>query len=167
LAKQGVPARNPSHPGWAAVGHLVVTPGDETDFRRIEGDLRKLCGHFRVESVDTDPWQAAHLSQRLRAEGVNMVDFRTTTKNLSPAINELDAAMRAGRIHHDGNPVLGWCIGNVVGQEDRRGNLFPTKQRDGKIDAAVALLMAVGRAQASEADLQPDISAFFTNPLFA
>ena len=141
--------------------------GDESDFGRIEDDLRGLCERFRVESVGTDPWQAAHLSQRLRAEGVNMVDFCTTTQNLSPAINELDAAMRSGRIAHDGNPVLAWCVGNVVGQEDRRGNLFPAKVRENRIDAAVALMMAVGRAQASEADLQPDISAFFTDPLFA
>jgi hypothetical protein len=33
--------------------------------------------------------------------------------------------------------------------------------------AAVALMMAIGRAQASEADPQPDITAFFTDPLFA
>ncbi len=95
-----------------------------------------------------------------------MLEFRATTQNFSPAILELDAAMRSGRLRHDGDPVLGWCVGNVVGQEDRRGNLFPTKQHDGKIDAAVALLMAIGRAQASEADLQPDISAFLTDPLF-
>ena len=149
------------------LGNLVVTPGDETDFGRIEDDLRELCERFRVESVGTDPWQAAHLSQRLRAEGVNMVDFRTTTQNLSPAINELDAAMRSGRLAHDGNPVLAWCVGNVVGQEDRRGNLFPAKVRENRIDAAVALMMAIGRVQASDADLQPDISAFFTDPLFA
>jgi phage terminase large subunit-like protein len=93
-----------------------------------------------------------------------MVDFRTTTQNLSPAIIELYAAMRAGRLRHDGNPVLGWCIGNVVGQEDRRGNLFPAKQRDGKIDAAVALLMAIGRAQASD-DGAEDITAFLLNPV--
>jgi phage terminase large subunit-like protein len=158
-------ARNPSYPGWAAGGHLVITPGDETDFGAIEDDVRDLCARFDVQSVGTDPWQAAHLSQRLRAEGVNMVDFRTTTQNLSPAIVELDAAMRSGRLRHDGNPVLGWCIGNVVGQEDRRGNLFPTKQRDGKIDAAVALLMAVGRAQASEGDGGEDITAFLLNPV--
>ncbi len=72
--------------------------------------------------------------------------------------------MRSGRLVHDGNPVLAWCIGNVVGQEDRRGNLFPTKQRDGKIDAAVALLMAIGRAQASEANGAEDITAFLLNP---
>src|SRR5215211_6254659 len=160
-------ARNPSYPGWAAAGHLTITPGDETDFSAIEDDLRDFCARFEVQSVGTDPWQAAHLSQRLRAEGVNMVDFRTTTQNLSPAINELDAAMRSGRLAHDGNPVLSWCIGNVVGHEDRRGNLFPAKARDNKIDAAVALMMAVGRAQASEADPQPDISAFLTDPLFA
>jgi phage terminase large subunit-like protein len=118
-----------------------------------------------VRTVGTDPWQAAHLSQRLRAEGVPMFDFRTTTQNLSPAINELDAAMRAGGLRHDGNPVLGWCIGNVVGQENRRVNLFPTKQRDGKIDAAVALLMAIGRAQASESDGAEDITAFLLNPV--
>jgi phage terminase large subunit-like protein len=72
--------------------------------------------------------------------------------------------VRAGRLRHDGNPVLAWCVGNVVSQEDRRGNLFPTKQRDAKIDAAVALLMAIGRAQASEADGAKDITAFLLNP---
>jgi phage terminase large subunit-like protein len=62
------------------------------------------------------------------------------------------------------NPVLAWCIGNVVGQEDRRGNLFPTKQRDAKIDAAVALLMAIGRAQGTD-DGAEDITAFLLNPV--
>jgi phage terminase large subunit-like protein len=58
-----------------------------------------------------------------------MLEFRTTTQNFSPAILELDAAMRAGRLRHDGNPVLEWCLGNVVGKADRRGNLYPAKQR--------------------------------------
>ena len=56
-------------------------------------------------------------------------------------------------------------MGNVVGRPDRRGNLFPTKQRDGKIDAAVALLMAIGRAQASEANGAEHITAFLLNPV--
>ena len=57
------------------------------------------------------------------------------------------------------------CVGNVVGRPDRRGNLFPTKQRDGKIDTAVALLVAIGRAQASEGDGAEDITAFLLNPV--
>ena len=48
-----------------------------------------------------------------------------------------------------------------------RGNLYPAKQRpEQKIDAAVALMMAVGRAVAEDAG-QPDTSDFCRAPLFA
>jgi len=41
----------------------------------------------------------------------------------------------------------------VVGRADRRGNLHPTTPRpERKIDAAVALLMALGRATAGAED---------------
>ena len=156
----------PGLPGLGGGGHLVVTPGNETDFDRIEGDILELCRRHRVASVGFDPWQSTQTAQRLLAEGVNMVDFRTTTQNLSPAINELDAAMRSGRIRHDGDAVLEWCVGNVVGRPDRRGNLYPAKQRpEQKIDAAVALMMAVGRAMAE--DGEPDIMDFLRDPIIA
>ena len=75
--------------------------------------------------------------------------------------------MRSGRLRHDGGPVLEWCVGNVVGRPDRRGNLYPAKQRpEHKFDAAVALTKAVGRALAEDAG-QPDISDLFRAPLFA
>ena len=51
--------------------------------------MRDLCARFDVRSLGTDPWQAAQLSRRLPDEGVNMVDFRTTTQKLLPAIVEL------------------------------------------------------------------------------
>lgn len=64
--------------------------------------------------------------------------------------------------------MLKWCLDNVVGKPDRRGNFCLAEQRpEQKVYAAVALMMAVGRAQASEADPQPDIPAFLTDPLFA
>ena len=58
------------------------------------------------------------------------------------------------------------CVGNVIGRPDRRGVLDPAKQRpERKIGAAVALMMAIGRAQAFEADPRPDISDFSRAPL--
>jgi phage terminase large subunit-like protein len=54
----------------------------------------------------------------------------------------------------------------VVGKPDRPGNLYPVKHRpEQKIDAAVALMMAVGRAIA-EGDGQDDIMDFLRNPIF-
>ncbi len=95
-----------------------------------------------------------------------MHEFRATTQTFSPAIIELAAAMRSGRLRHDGNPVLEWCLGNVVGKGDRRGNLYPTKQRsEQKIDAAVALMMAVGRAMIEDEEAK-GLEGFLTNPIF-
>ena len=62
--------------------------------------------------------------------------------------------------------MLEWCLGNSVGEPSRRGNLYPTKQRpEQKIDAAVALMMAVGRAMAAD-DGQADLMEFLRNPIF-
>ena len=97
-----------------------------------------------------------------------MLEFRATTQNFSPAILELDAAMRSGRLRHDGHPVLGWCVGDVAGRPDRRGNLYPAKQRpEQKIDAAVALMMAVGRAMAEEEISEGDLDDFLRDPVIA
>jgi phage terminase large subunit-like protein len=143
-------ARNASYPGWAADGHLTITAGNETDFSTIEQDVIDLCRRFAVASVAFDPWAATQLAQRLTAEGIPMVEFRANTQNFSEPTKELDAAIRAGRIRHDGNPVLEWCIGNVVGHYDARGNVYPRKARpENKIDAAVAMIMTIGRCMAA------------------
>ena len=57
-------------------------------------------------------------------------------------------------------------MGNVVGKPDRQGNLYPAKQRsEQKIDAAVALMMAVGRAMAEDTG-ESDMMDFLRNPIF-
>jgi len=140
-------ARNPSYPGWAHDGVLRITPGNETDFGEIETDLIEFGRRFNVLSVAYDPWGSTQLAQRLAAEGVPVVEFRATTQNFSEPTKELDAAIQAGRLRHDGNGALAWCVGNVVGHYDARGNVYPRKARpENKIDAAVALIMAIARA---------------------
>ncbi len=58
-------------------------------------------------------------------------------------------------------------MGNVVGKPDQRGNLYPAKQRpEQKIDAAVSLMMAVGRAMAEDAN-EGDLMDFLRNPVIA
>ncbi len=67
----------------------------------------------------------------------------------------------------DRNPVLGWCVRNVVGRRDRRGNLYPAKARpERKTDAAVALMLAVGRAMAEDAS-EGDFMDFLRDPVIA
>ncbi|MDJ0391067.1 terminase large subunit [Roseomonas sp. E05] len=159
-------ARNPSYPGWAAEGWLTVTPGNETDMQAVEADLRSLAARFRVRSLAFDPWQARQMRQSLAADGLPVVEFPMRTGNLSEPTKELGAAMLAGRLRHDGNPVLEWCVGNVVGHYDARGNVYPRKARpEQKIDAAMALIMALGRAM-SDAGSAAELEGFLGEPLF-
>jgi phage terminase large subunit-like protein len=61
--------------------------------------------------------------------------------------------------------MLERCLGNVVGKADRRENLSPTKSRpDQKIDAAVALMMAMGRAMVEDEEAR-GLEGFLTNPI--
>ena len=81
-------------------------------------------------------------------------------------MKELEAAIEAGRFHHDGNPIMTWCISNVIGKF-LPGNddvVRPIKQGDdNKIDGAVALIMAIGSVlRLSQA---PSNDGFFENPI--
>jgi len=97
------------------------------------------------------------MAQRLMADGIPVIEYRAVTSNFSEPTKELEAAMRAKRLWHDGNPVLEWCIGNVVGHYDARGNVYPRKQRpEQKIDAAVSTIMAIGLAMRDE-DAGPSV----------
>jgi phage terminase large subunit-like protein len=140
-------ARNASYPGWANANELIITPGNETDFQTIEDDTVEWFRRFRVLSMAYDPWRTTQLAQRLQSSSVPVVEFRSNTQNFSAPTRELEAAIRSARIRHDGNGPLAWCIGNVVGHTDARDNVYPRKARpENKIDAAVALIMAIGRA---------------------
>jgi phage terminase large subunit-like protein len=140
----------------------VVTPGNETDFGTIEADILDLCKRFDVQSVAYDPWAATQLAQRLTAEHVPVFEFRANILNFSEPTKELDAAMRTGRIEHDGNPVMEWSISNIVGRYDVRSNVYPRKQRpEQKIDAAIALIMAIARSMSAK----PYVSIYETQGL--
>jgi phage terminase large subunit-like protein len=132
----------------------------------VEDDLRSLAERFRVRSLAFDPWQARQMRQVLAADGLPVVGFPMRTGNLSEPTKELGAAMLAGRLQHQGNPVLDWCLGNVVGHYDARGNVYPRKARpEQKIDAAMALIMALGQAT-SAAEKEGSFDDFLRNPLF-
>lgn len=137
--------RNGSYRGWQVENHLIVTPGDTTDFAQIEADITADMSRFDVLEIGFDPWQAAQMSNSLMSQGANVVEFRQVVSNFSEPTKELDALMRKGLIVHDGNPVLSWMIGNVVGHYDAKENVYPRKERpENKIDGAISLIMALG-----------------------
>ena len=138
--------RNSQYPGWEISGRLTVTPGDVLDFEVVETDLIEDSRRFNVAEIAYDPWQATQLAQRLQAQGASVVEFRNTVGNFSAPMKELDALVRSGRLHHDGDEVLTWMVSNVVCHTDNKENIYPRKERpENKIDGVVCLISALGR----------------------
>ena len=140
---------------WIADGHLIATDGDEIDFNEIQSDIKSDMDSFGAREITYDPWRATQLAQGLQAEGANIVEFRNTVGNMSPAMYELEAAINSGRFHYDGNPVLTWMFSNVVAKIDAKDNVYPRKEKpENKIDGVVALIMAIGRSMVHEEQTQ-------------
>lgn len=137
--------RHPMYRGWEMQGDLMATAGETIDFATIEDEIRLEVPGRNIKAVLADPWQANYLLTNLQKDGFPAEEFRQTVANMSEATKETDALMREGRLHHPGNAVLNWMIGNVVGHYDAKDNVFPRKELEGnKIDGAVALIMALG-----------------------
>jgi phage terminase large subunit-like protein len=134
---------------WQEKGYIESTPGNILDFETIEDDVKAACETFQVLSVAYDPYQGNYLATRLMAQNVPMVEYRMTVASMSDPMKSLDAAIQAGKLHHNCGPdhPMTWQMGNVTAQADKKDNVYPTKERaEKKIDNPVACIMALGRA---------------------
>ena len=112
----------------------------------IEDAILEACASFDVQAVTYDPWSATQLAQRMMERNVPMVEYPMTVSTMSEPTKTVDVCMRERRFRHDSNPVLAWCLSNVVGHRDAKDNIFPRKELpEHKIDAAIALIMALGQ----------------------
>ena len=151
---------------WMNDGYLIATDGNEIDFNEIQTDIKNDLEKYNAKEITYDPWRATQLAQGLQSDGANIVEFRNTVANMSPAMYELEAAITSGRFHYDGNPVLTWMMSNLIAKVDAKDNIYPRKQNvKNKIDGVVALIMAIGRAMAHEETM--NIDDFINDPVSA
>jgi len=129
--------------GWESGGWLTVTDGATTDYETVEKHLVEDFRMYRPQRIGTDPnYNALQLQQRMKSQhGIDLIDVPHTPQNFSEAMKTLDADIVAGRIRHNGDPVLTYAIGNVIAKKFVDGKVYPTKARAAnKIDPAVALI---------------------------
>ncbi|WP_145522260.1 terminase large subunit [Yersinia ruckeri] len=145
---------------WVNTGHLNATEGAEVDYREILAEAIDANKTAKVIGSPIDPHGATGLSHQLADEQLSPITITQNYTFMSDPMKELEAAIQSGRFHHDGHPIMSWCIGNVVGKF-LPGNddvVRPIKEQDeNKIDGAVALIMAIGRAMLSDQDANNSI----------
>lgn len=152
------PKNHNAYRKWVIEGFLEQHDGAEIDYDLIREHTASLLDEYQPREVAFDPWKAAHMVQQLMKDGAEAVEFRQTVQNMSTPMKELESAIKAGRLHHDGNPVLTWMASNVVAKLDAKDNIYPRKEKpEQKIDGIVAAIMGIARAMSDDgAGQMPD-----------
>lgn len=137
--------------GWRDQGWLEVHNGGVIDDEAIINRLEWIRARFDLQEVAYDPWGMADIAKRLDARRFPLVEHRQGYQSMSGPMKRVEELVLQNRLRHGGNPVLAWQVGNVFRDEDAAENIKPNKKRSfGRIDLAVAAIMAVGRAMAGE-----------------
>jgi phage terminase large subunit-like protein len=90
------------------------------------------------------------LRGRLEREGYLVVQFPQSPGRMTVASERLHAAIVERRLRHPGHPELDRQVAAGVARQTQRGWRLDKADRNARIDALVALAMAVERAQVEE-----------------
>lgn len=122
--------------------------GGKIDFSEIEEEVRRLCKDYNVIEVVYDPYQMEDMAGRLKKDMLaHLYAFNQNAPRLI-ADKELQDCIRNRTIVHHGESVLREHLENANAKKQDDHKLRIVKRSEMlKIDAAVALSMALNRAK--------------------
>lgn len=133
-------------------GHVVVRakiwqPKDEgVDVSEVEAHLRHIHATYKVMEFAFDPAYFQRSAEALLDEGLMMVEFPQTSQRMVPACGQTYELIVQGKIAHDGSPTFtDQVLSAAQRMTDSGWRLSKGKSRR-KIDACIAMVMAVDRA---------------------
>lgn len=131
---------------WRREGCLHVTEGSMIDYDTVLDQVVREAKRHGARQVGIDPWNAGMPAQELARRGVTIVEVPQSYRHLSEATKVFGAMVRAGRVRHDGSPLVRWCASNMAIRSDANGNERPVKSNPKKrIDPIVAAIIALSR----------------------
>lgn len=151
---------------WKREGHIHAPQGESISFRHVAQTLAEYERDYRVQLVAYDRFAFKRFEEDVEDLGLNLTFAEHPQggmkkgKPLEPgtegmwmpgSIRLLEDALLEGRIRLKKNPVLISAMMSAVIEEDKWGNHWLAKTRSvNKIDAAIALAMALGAASAAK-----------------
>lgn len=128
--------------GWVADKKLRVCKYVVSVLR---DELLELAEDIGIRAVAYDPYNAAQLGDELAQAGLEVLKMPQNHYQFNEPMEELVAAIREHRFRPDeSDSILRWCALNMMTNTNTQGKMMPDKKNSSeKIDAAVALLMAL------------------------
>lgn len=134
---------------WEKAGLIRAIPGSAIDYEAVAREVADLFEGMNVVAVGFDRWRIDILKKEFDDLGLELpwVPFGQGFKDMAPALDTTEELLLNEQVAHGANPVLTMCIANARVEKDQAGNRKLNKMKStGRIDGAVALVMALGVA---------------------
>jgi len=130
--------------GRVAVTARIWQPSyGSIDHVEVFGYIRTLATGSGFRGVGYDPRFFELPSRQLEDDGVAIIEFSQQADKMAPACGLTYDMILAGRIVHDGDPVLAGHVKAAVKREAERGFTLSKGKSRRHIDGAVAMCMGV------------------------
>jgi phage terminase large subunit-like protein len=120
--------------------------GGVMDVAAVEQHIRELGREFTVQEFAYDPAFFQRSAEAMSDEGFTMVEFSQSTARMVPACGTLYEMIVNQKIAHNGDPVFADQVLSAAQRSTDMGWRLSKGKSKRKIDAAIALAMAVDRA---------------------
>ena len=127
-------------------GILHVTQGNVMDDREISDYIIKQAETYDIKEIGFDAYNAASLIARLNDAGLPVKKVGQGMAVLSNPSKHIEKLLLNYNVKHDGNPFLGWQLGNCEVYEDVNGNVKVRKNeadKSAKVDGIISLIIAM------------------------
>ncbi|HVN89924.1 MAG TPA: terminase large subunit [Candidatus Binataceae bacterium] len=119
------------------------SPDDPLDFEAtIERTLLEMRTRFSIREVRYDPYQLVAVAQRLRGNGLPMIEFPQSVPNLTEASSNLYEIIKGANLILYPDADMRLSISRCVALETTRGWRIAKEKTSHKIDVIVALAQA-------------------------
>lgn len=134
---------------WVKQGFMRTTPGASVDYEFVARDIAEILEGLDVTGIAFDRWRMDVLQKEFDKLGLTLPlhPHGQGFKDMSPALDAVEAEFLNGRVKHGSHPVLTMCASGAVVTKDPAGNRKLDKSKaTSRIDGMVALAMAFGLA---------------------
>jgi phage terminase large subunit-like protein len=140
---------------------IWLQDGNAVDVQAVEQYLRKVAVQYNLIEVAYDPAYMQRSAEILADDGLPMVEFPQSSSRMVPACGHLYEMIVNGLIAHEDNPVFTDQVLSATPRSTDAGWRLSKGKSKRKIDAAIALAMAVDRAtRKQEVESAPGFYAF-------
>lgn len=127
-------------------GILKLTEGNVMDDREISDYIiNQQCQKYNVKEVGYDAYNAASLVARLHDAGLPVKKVGQGMAVLNNPSKYIEKLILNQQIKHDGNPFVGWQLGNCSCFVDVNGNIKVRKNeadKGAKVDGIISMIIA-------------------------